>query len=95
MYSGLALSDVIATDITPEVAAQAARDYWPIERELLATIVEMLDTLIHITAKANGGKNLPALIKVPRPHRPVTQMTDQNEAVPIGSFTKQLLSGGF
>lgn len=42
-------------------------DYWPMERELLALIAEILHSLLLVTAKAHGGKSLPKPLKVPRP----------------------------
>jgi hypothetical protein len=56
------------------VEALAERDTWEaeawtVERELLATLVEVTHALLIVTLKAHGAKNVGQPIQVPRPHR--------------------------
>lgn len=54
------------------VEALAERDQWEaeawtVERELLATLVEVTHALLIVTLKAHGAKNPGKPIRVPRP----------------------------
>jgi len=51
----------------PDLFRTELDNYWPIERELLATIAETLHSLLLVTAKVYGGKNLPEPMRIPRP----------------------------
>ena len=51
----------------PELFASEADMFWSMERELLATAVEILHSLLIVTAKAYGGKGLPEPMHIPRP----------------------------
>lgn len=42
--------------------------FWPVERELLAVIAELLHVLVTVTLKANGAKRTPPPLHIPRPH---------------------------
>lgn len=64
------------------------------ERELLATIVELLDSLIHVTAKAHGAKRLPDPIKIPRPYQRGHLNVQQDEPMGAKAFSDVLLMGG-
>lgn len=91
------LDSITATDITPELVARAIQEYWPMERELLATIVEMLDVLIRITAKAHGAKRLPESVKIPRPYlKDAAGHSSGRSDEPMGAseFSRVLLGGG-
>lgn len=67
MYSGLSVEDVTSSDVVAAAVSKELATFWPMERELLATIVEMLHVLILTTQKAHGGKNLPKPIHIERP----------------------------
>ena len=56
---------------------------WTVERELLATLVEVTHSLLLVTLKANGAKSVGKPIRVPRPgdDRP-----GQSDAVSMGQF---------
>lgn len=54
----------------PDLFRAELDNYWPVERELLATIAETLHSLLLVTAKVYGGKNLPEQLRIPRPGRP-------------------------
>lgn len=54
------------------VEALAERDTWEaetwtVERELMATLVEITHALLIVTLKANGAKNTGKPLRVPRP----------------------------
>ena len=63
---------------------------WTTERELLATTVELLHSLIVITLRAHGAKDHIPAFKIPRPYDEPEPVSD---AVGFGSFAKQLRRG--
>ena len=50
-----------------DALAGEAESYWPPEREFLASILEVLHTLLIVTLKAHGAKRVPKQIQIPRP----------------------------
>lgn len=67
MYSGIPIGDLTASDVMLDAVSQEMAIYWPMERELLASILEMLHVLVITTQAANGGKNLPKPMQIQRP----------------------------
>ena len=63
---------------------------WTTERELLATTVELLHSLIVITLRAHGAKDRIEPFRIPRPY---DEEEVKPEAVGFGSFAKQLRRG--
>lgn len=59
--------------------------YWPMERELLAVIAELLHSLVRITHKAHGGKGTPKPLRIPRPDAPMFSDTHVATASPAGA----------
>lgn len=55
---------------------------WTVERELLATLVEITHSLLLVTLKANGAKSVGKPVRVPRP----TDGERQSDALSIGQF---------
>jgi hypothetical protein len=71
------------------VAALAERDKqeaetWTVERELLATLVEITHSLLLVTLRANGAKSVGKPIRVPRPGDPAGG--SGSGAVSMGQF---------
>jgi hypothetical protein len=63
---------------------------WTTERELLATTVELLHSLIVITLRAHGAKEHIKPFRVPRPY---DEQEPADDAVSFGAFAKQLRRG--
>ena len=83
MHTGIAPSELMDSELMIRSAAEAYERFWPMERELLATIAEQLWVLIYVTSKAYGGKNLPDPLQVPRPTQRAadTRMADPSEGM--------------
>lgn len=56
---------------------------WTVERELLATLVEVTHSLLLVTLKANGAKSVGKPIRVPRPG---DDSPGGSDAVSMGQF---------
>lgn len=65
-------------------------DYWPLERELLATLVEICHALLVVTLKANGAKRTPPPLRYPRPDA-VTG--EKAKPVPMSEYVQMLDEG--
>jgi hypothetical protein len=96
---------VLRSDLFARVLNDEYADYWPVERELLATIVDELSYLIHIFLRANGAKNVPEPYRVPRPEQtrlgrhiaePDTRVADMGAGGNVISFSqfKRMLEEG-
>jgi hypothetical protein len=67
MYSGLSLAEITSSDVTVNAVGDELMNYWPAERELLASLLEMMHVLVLTVQAAFGGKNLPKPLHVQRP----------------------------
>ena len=65
-------------------------DYWPLERELLTTLVEICHALLVVTLKANGAKRTPPPLRYPRPD---SVMEKEAEPVPMSEYVQMLDEG--
>jgi hypothetical protein len=75
----------------PDLFRAEIDHYWPMERELLATIAETLHSLLLVTAKAYGGKNLPEQLRIPRPGQPEWGF-ESPPGTPAGEGSAKVLS---
>lgn len=85
------MSELLESDLLLEEFSKEVKEFWPIERELLALIVEILHSLLLVTLKANGAKKAPPPLRIPRPGS-VTADTAA-EPVSMGDYVRQFGTG--
>lgn len=93
MHTGLSVGELLDNPLVLNAARGEAERFWPVERELLSVIAEQVSTLVYITAKVHGAKNLPDPLQVPRPSGlpepepdvPVTRMSGHSPRSQSGS----------
>jgi len=90
MYSGISVAEVASSDVMTNAVAQELATYWPMERELLASILEMLHILVLTTQSAFGGKNLPKPLHIQRPTEGLTARAAQQ--APAGKAPASVIS---
>lgn len=79
------MSELIASAEMLDAFGREAEDYWPPERELLASILEVLHSLLIVTLKVHGAKRIPPQIRVPRP-RSVVAASGKQESVSMKEY---------
>lgn len=78
--------EALSTEIVKKNESEA--EAWTMERELLATTVELLHSLVLVTLRVNGATNVGDPIHIPRPYED-EPVTVKPKAVPFSQFVKQ------
>jgi len=81
---------LLTDDRTWDAFDQEVRDFWPMERELLALIAELLHSLVRVTSKAHGAKSIPPQLHIPRPYDGKRGMAGGPPLISMGEMMKQL-----
>jgi hypothetical protein len=97
LATGQPLDQVTRSDLVARAFNRAYQEHWPVQTELLASILEHLSALLIVTLRAHGAKNVGKPITVPRPKlgsmpRPAadTRVSEDTPAPPgnVISFSK-------
>jgi hypothetical protein len=88
MMTGLSVDDLLASDLSLELAVDELRYRWTMQDELLATIAEELSVLIRITLQAYGAKNVQPALKIERPIRQRAPGVPAPSATNVVSFSQ-------
>lgn len=84
MYSGLSLREVVESQETVDAVITETENYWPVERELLATLVEINHALLLTVQAAFGAKINTKPVHIDRPweRHPQTMTRSSTRARP-------------
>lgn len=85
------MSELVQSSALLDAFAGELGGYWPMERELLATIAELLSSLVIITLKAHGARRVPQQLKVPRPEG--LGGAPHPDAIPMSEYMLKMVKG--